>query len=249
MAEGRVAIVTGAGSGIGRAAALALLKEGYAVSLLGRHLDSLNGTRAQAAEDAKCLAIACDVQDEASVDAAFLETVKTFGRLDVLFNNAGIAAPGPIEDMSLAAWNAVIGINLTGAFLCTRAAIRIMKDQKPKGGRIINNGSISSYSPRPNSAPYTASKHAILGLTRSTSLDGRKHDIACSQLDIGNADTALVDKIRRGTLQANGQIAPEAVMDVKEVARAVVYIAGLPLDANIQNMTLMATKMPFIGRG
>jgi NAD(P)-dependent dehydrogenase (short-subunit alcohol dehydrogenase family) len=249
MAEGRVAIVTGAGSGIGRAAALALLKEGYAVSLLGRHLDSLNGTRAQAAEDAKCLAIACDVQDEASVDAAFLETVKTFGRLDVLFNNAGIAAPGPIEDMSLAAWNAVIGINLTGAFLCTRAAIRIMKDQKPKGGRIINNGSISSYSPRPNSAPYTASKHAILGLTRSTSLDGRKHDIACSQLDIGNADTALVDKIRRGTLQANGQIAPEAVMDVKEVARAVVYIAGLPLDANVQNMTLMATKMPFIGRG
>jgi NAD(P)-dependent dehydrogenase (short-subunit alcohol dehydrogenase family) len=249
MAEPRIAVVTGAGSGIGRASALALLKEGYSVALLGRHLDSLNGTRAQAGDTDRALAIVCDVREETSVDEAFSETVKAFGRLDVLFNNAGIAAPGPIEDLSLEAWNAVIGINLTGAFLCTRAAIRIMKSQTPRGGRIINNGSISSYSPRPNSAPYTASKHAILGLTRSTSLDGRKYDIACSQLDIGNADTALVDKIRRGTLQANGQIAPEAVMDVKEVARAVVYIAGLPLEANIQNMTLMATKMPFIGRG
>jgi NAD(P)-dependent dehydrogenase (short-subunit alcohol dehydrogenase family) len=249
MAGPRVAIVTGAGSGIGRAAALALLKDGYSVALLGRHADSLNGTREQAGDTDRALAIVCDVRDEASVDDAFAETVKVFGRLDVLFNNAGIAAPGPIEDLSLEAWNAVIGINLTGAFLCTRAAVRIMKSQAPKGGRIINNGSISSYSPRPNSAPYTASKHAILGLTRSTSLDGRKHDIACSQLDIGNADTALVDKIRRGTLQANGQVAPEAVMDVKEVARAVVYIASLPLDANVQNMTLMATKMPFIGRG
>jgi NAD(P)-dependent dehydrogenase (short-subunit alcohol dehydrogenase family) len=249
MGDSRVAIVTGAGSGIGRVAALALLKEGYAVTLIGRHADSLAATREQAAADARCLPIECDVRDEVAVDAAFDQTVATFGRLDVLFNNAGIAAPGPIEDMSLDAWNAVIGINLTGAFLCTRAAVRIMKEQKPMGGRIINNGSISAYSPRPNSAPYTASKHAILGLTRSTSLDGRKYNIACSQLDIGNADTALVDKIRRGTLQANGQIAPEPVMDVKDVARAVVFMASLGLDSNVQNMTLMATKMPFIGRG
>ena len=246
----KVALVTGAGSGIGRAAALALLKAGYRVVLAGRRQEALDDSLALAGKfKSHALAVATDVSSEAQVEHLFDTTKNTFGRLDLLFNNAGIAVPGKIEDLSLARWQSVVDINLTGAFLCTRAAFRIMKDQKPMGGRIINNGSISAHAPRPNSLPYTATKHAITGLTKSTSLDGRKYDIACSQLDIGNAATELAAKFSQGVEQANGQIAVEPVMDVQLVADAVLYMAGLPLDANVQNMTLMATKMPFIGRG
>ncbi len=246
----KIAVVTGAGSGIGRAAALTLLKAGYQVVLAGRRQQALDETLALAGELAgQGLALATDVSREDEVDQLFSITKRTFGRLDVLFNNAGIAVPGPIEDLSLARWQSVVDINLTGAFLCTRAAFRIMKDQQPMGGRIINNGSISAHSPRPNSLPYTATKHAITGLTKSTSLDGRRYDIACSQLDIGNAATELAARFSQGVEQANGQIAVEPVMDVQLVADAVLYMAALPLDANVQNMTLMATKMPFIGRG
>jgi NAD(P)-dependent dehydrogenase (short-subunit alcohol dehydrogenase family) len=246
----KIAVVTGAGSGIGRAAALTLLKAGYQVVLAGRRQQALDETLALAGELAgQGLALATDVSREDEVDQLFSITKRTFGRLDVLFNNAGIAVPGRIEDLSLARWQSVVDINLTGAFLCTRAAFRIMKDQQPMGGRIINNGSISAHSPRPNSLPYTATKHAITGLTKSTSLDGRRYDIACSQLDIGNAATELAARFSQGVEQANGQIAVEPVMDVQLVADAVLYMAALPLDANVQNMTLMATKMPFIGRG
>ena len=246
----KVALVTGAGSGIGRACALALLNAGYQVVLAGRRQQALDESVALAGSLAsQALAISTDVSQEQQVEHLFHTTREKFGRLDLLFNNAGIAVPGKIEDLSLARWQSVVDINLTGAFLCTREAFRIMKDQTPRGGRIINNGSISAHSPRPNSLPYTATKHAITGLTKSTSLDGRKYDIACSQIDIGNAATELAAKFSQGVDQPNGQIAVEPVMDVQLVADAVLYMAGLPLDANVQTMTLMATKMPFIGRG
>jgi NAD(P)-dependent dehydrogenase (short-subunit alcohol dehydrogenase family) len=245
------ALVTGAGSGIGKAVALALLDEGYRVALAGRREAVLEEAIAAAgAAGARAIAIAADVTDPGSVDAMFERVASRFGRLDVLFNNAGISAPPqPLEDLPVERIRAVIDTNLLGAFLGTRGAIRMMKAQSPRGGRIINNGSISAHAPRPDSAPYTATKHAITGLTRSTSLDGRKHDIACGQIDIGNAATDMAAPMARGVPQANGTIAPEPLMDVAQVARAVVYMASLPLDANVQFMTVMATKMPFVGRG
>ena len=247
----KVAVVTGAGSGIGKAVALALAGEGYAVVLAGRRAENLERAAREAhASDSRALAVPTDVTDPASVRALFDRTIDAFGRIDLLFNNAGIGAPGvPLDELTVDQWRAVVDTNLTGAFLCTQQAFRLMKSQTPKGGRIINNGSISAYVPRPQSAPYTATKHAITGLTRSTSLDGRPHDIACGQIDIGNAETELAAKMARGVQQANGTIAVEPLMDVQHVARAVVYMAGLPLDANVQFMTVMATKMPFIGRG
>ena len=246
-----VAVVTGAGSGIGRAVALALLKENYVVVLAGRRAARLEQTAGEAGDVGdRLLMVEADVAVPASVDALFARTREKFGRLDLLFNNAGLFAPGiPLEDLTVDQWKAVVDVNLTGAFLCTQHAFRIMKDQDPRGGRIINNGSISAHVPRPNSAPYTATKHAITGLTRSTSLDGRKYDIACGQIDIGNADTPLTAKMKIGVPQANGSTAIEPTMDVRDVGRAVVYMAGLSLDSNVQFMTLMATKMPFIGRG
>ncbi|HXW07880.1 MAG TPA: SDR family oxidoreductase [Vicinamibacterales bacterium] len=247
----RIAIVTGAGSGIGRAVALALLEEGYSVVLAGRRPEALEQT-AQAAgpASARALAVPTDVGEPGSVRALFDRTHATFGRLDVLFNNAGLSAPGvPLEDLTVEQWQAVVNVNLTGVFLCTQQAFRLMKSQTPRGGRIINNGSISAHVPRPNSAPYTATKHGVTGLTRSTSLDGRQYDIACGQIDIGNAATEMAARMARGVPQANGQIAPEPLMDLAHVARAVVYMASLPLDANVQFLTVMATKMPFIGRG
>jgi NAD(P)-dependent dehydrogenase (short-subunit alcohol dehydrogenase family) len=247
----RVALVTGAGTGIGRAAALALGREGYAVVLAGRRLEPLEATAAQAAASGgRTLVVPTDVGDPSSVKALFEETRETFGRLDLLFNNAGRgASPVPLEDVPYEEWRSVVDTNLTGAFLCTQEAIRLMKSQRPRGGRIINNGSISAHVPRPNSAPYTATKHAITGLTRSTSLDGRKYDIACGQIDIGNADTEMTAAMADGIPQANGSIEIEPRMDVQHVARAVVYMASLPLEANAQFLTVMATKMPFIGRG
>jgi NAD(P)-dependent dehydrogenase (short-subunit alcohol dehydrogenase family) len=247
----KVAIVTGAGTGIGRAVAVALLAAGYHVALAGRRAEHLAATAAAAHVDAGCvLAVPTDVGDPAAVKALFARTKEKFGRLDLLFNNAGMGAPAiPLEDLSIAQWKAVVDVNLTGAFLCTQEAIRLMKDQAPRGGRIINNGSISAHAPRPNSAPYTATKHAITGLTKSTSLDGRKHDIACGQIDIGNAHTDMAARMASGVPQANGQIAAEPLMDVAHVASAVVYMASLPLDANVQFLTVMATKMPFVGRG
>jgi len=247
----KVAIVTGAGTGIGRAVAVALLAAGYRVALAGRRAEHLSATAATAHVDAGCvLAVPTDVGDPAAVKALFARTKEKFGRLDLLFNNAGMGAPAiPLEDLSIAQWKAVVDVNLTGAFLCTQEAIRLMKDQAPRGGRIINNGSISAHAPRPNSAPYTATKHAITGLTKSTSLDGRKHDIACGQIDIGNAHTDMAARMASGVPQANGQIAAEPLMDVAHVASAVVYMASLPLDANVQFLTVMATKMPFVGRG
>jgi NAD(P)-dependent dehydrogenase (short-subunit alcohol dehydrogenase family) len=252
MAEAsRIAIVTGAGTGIGRAVGLALLKEGYSVALTGRRREALDETVAQAgAAGERALVVTSDVGDPASVKALFDAVRARFGRLDLLFNNAGVGAPAiPLEELSFAQWKAVVDTNLTGAFLCTQQAFLLMKDQQPRGGRIINNGSISAHVPRPFSAPYTATKHAITGLTRSTSLDGRAYDIACGQIDIGNALTPMAQKMTTGVPQANGSIAIEPTMDVNEVARAVVHMASLPLDANIQFMTIMATKMPFIGRG
>jgi NAD(P)-dependent dehydrogenase (short-subunit alcohol dehydrogenase family) len=247
----KTAIITGAGSGIGRAAALALLKEGYAVVLAGRRPEALAQTVSLAGPDAsRALAVPTDVSDPDSVHALFETTQRTFDRVDVLFNNAGSGAPPvPIEDLPIEQWTRVVAVNLTGAFLCTREAFRLMKDQDPRGGRIINNGSISAATPRPHSAPYTATKHAITGLTKSTALDGRRYDIACGQIDIGNADTEMTARMKAGVLQADGSLAPEPTMDVNHVARAVVYMAGLPLDANVLFLTVMATKMPFVGRG
>lgn len=247
----KTAIVTGAGSGIGRAAALALLSEGYSVALAGRRPEALAETVARAGSDgSRALAVPSDVTDPNSVQRLFAATVDAFGRLDVVFNNAGAGAPPvPLEDLDFATWQRVVDVNLTGAFLCTREAFRVMKSQNPRGGRIINNGSISAHVPRPNSAPYTATKHAITGLTRSTALDGRQYDIACGQIDIGNAETEMTARMKGGILQANGSVAVEPTFDVAQVARAVIYMASLPLDANVLFMTVMATKMPFVGRG
>jgi NAD(P)-dependent dehydrogenase (short-subunit alcohol dehydrogenase family) len=247
----KVALVTGAGSGIGRATALALLNEGYAVVLAGRRREELEQTAAAAGTaGAQALTVPADVSDPASVSALFETTRERFGRLDLLFNNAGTnVAAVPLEELPVDDWQRVVDVNLTGAFLCTQAAFRIMKDQTPRGGRIINNGSISAYSPRPNSAPYTATKHAITGLTKSTALDGRKFDIACGQIDIGNAETELTARMKEGVLQARGDKAVEPTMDVAHVARAVLYMASLPLDANVLFLTVMATKMPLVGRG
>jgi NAD(P)-dependent dehydrogenase (short-subunit alcohol dehydrogenase family) len=250
-ARGRVALITGAGSGIGRAVAVALRQEGYTVVLAGRHAETLKETAEIAAAPAtRALVVPTDIMDPGSVGQLFSRTRDTFGRLDVLFNNAGIGAPGvPLEDLPLDQWRAVVDTNLTGVFLCTQHAFRIMKEQRPRGGRIINNGSISAHAPRPNSAPYTATKHAVTGLTKSTALDGRKYDIACGQIDIGNADTPLAARMASGVPQASGAVSVEPVMAVEHVARAVVYMASLPLDANVQFMTVMATKMPYVGRG
>lgn len=246
----KVAIVTGAGSGIGKAASLALARAGYVVGLAGRRKEALDEVAKLAPNPSLMLAHATDVADPASVAGLFKAVKEKFGRLDVLFNNAGVGAPAiPMEDLTFEQWKAVVDINLTGAFLCTQEAIRIMKDQMPRGGRIINNGSISAHAPRPNSAPYTATKHAITGLTKSTSLDGRKYDIACGQIDIGNAATDMAMRMASGVPQANGEIAAEPLMDVEHVGEAVVHMASLPLASNIQFLTIMATKMPFIGRG
>jgi NAD(P)-dependent dehydrogenase (short-subunit alcohol dehydrogenase family) len=248
----KVAIITGAGSGIGKAVALAFLEDGYRVALSGRRVEALEETLKQAGSAAagRALIAPTDVRDPASVGTLFARTSEAFGRLDVLFNNAGISAPAiPLEELSYEQWQAVVDTNLTGAFLCTQEAFRIMKSQNPRGGRIINNGSVSAYAPRPNSAPYTATKHAMTGLTKSTSLDGRKYDIACGQIDIGNALTEMASVFTKGVPQANGTIAVEPVMDVQHVARAVLYMASLPLEANVQFMTVMATQMPLVGRG
>ena len=247
----KVAIVTGAGSGIGKAAALALLQHGYRVALAGRRREPLEQTAAAAGDArSRALVVPTDVADPESVSALFARAKEAFGRLDVLFNNAGIGAPAvPLEDLTFDQWKKVVDINLTGMFLCTQEAFRLMKSQEPRGGRIINNGSISAHAPRPNSAPYTATKHAVTGLTKSTSLDGRKYDIACGQIDIGNAATDLAARMASGVPQANGQIAVEPLMDVAHVANAIVHMASLPLEANVQFMTVMATKMPFVGRG
>jgi NAD(P)-dependent dehydrogenase (short-subunit alcohol dehydrogenase family) len=244
-------VVTGAGSGIGRATAVALLREGYTVVLTGRRPAALEQTVAAAGPDgARALAVPTDVSDPASVRKLFEKTKETFGRLDLLFNNAGTGAPPiPLEELTVEQWRRVVDVNLTGAFLCTQAAFRLMKAQSPRGGRIINNGSLSAQVPRPNSAPYTATKHAITGLTRSAALDGRKYDIACGQIDIGNAGTEMTARMKDGVPQANGEVAVEPTMDVEHVARAVVYMASLPLDANVLFLTVMATKMPFVGRG
>ena len=248
-AADKIAVVTGAGSGIGRAAAVTLMREGYAVALAGRRKEALEATAAQAA-GGRSLVVPTDVADPAAVKALFAKTKEAFGRVDLLFNNAGTGAPGiPFEDLTYEQWKTVVDVNLTGMFLCAQEAFRIMKAQTPRGGRIINNGSISAHVPRPNSAPYTATKHGVTGLTRSLSLDGRKHDIACGQIDIGNADTEMAAKMKTGMPQADGRIAVEPVMDVDAVSRAVLFMASLPLDANAQFLTVMATKMPFIGRG
>ena len=246
----KVAIVTGAGSGVGRAVGLALLREGYHVSLAGRRKDALEKVVAEAGDArSRALAIPTDVCDPQAIRTLFAQTKSAFGRLDLLFNNAGIGAAGLLEDLTVEQWKAVVDTNLTGSFLCTQEAFKIMKDQNPRGGRIINNGSISAHTPRPNSAPYTSTKHAITGLTKSASLDGRKYDIACGQIDIGNAHTEMAARMASGVPQANGQIAIEPLMDVAHVASSVLYMASLPLDANVQFLTVMATKMPFVGRG
>ena len=249
--QGKVAIVTGAGSGIGRAAAIAMLKDGYAVGLAGRRAEALDETAKLSGAGERALSIPTDVTKPESVKALFQAVKDKFGRLDVLFNNAGTGAPGTImlEDLTFAQWQAVVDTNITGPFLCTQEAFRIMKDQTPRGGRIINNGSISAYAPRPNSAPYTSTKHAISGLTKSTALDGRKYDIAVGQIDIGNALTEMAAGMLKGMPQADGSVKVEPTMDVANVASAVLYMANLPKDANVQFMTVMATNMPYIGRG
>jgi NAD(P)-dependent dehydrogenase (short-subunit alcohol dehydrogenase family) len=250
MASEKFALVTGAGSGIGRASALALMKNGFSVVLAGRRKDALEATVEQGkASKVRAIAVPTDVTDPKSVDALFAVAKKEFGRLDVLFNNAGMGTGVPFEDLTFEQWNQVVATNLTGSFLCAQAAFRMMKEQKPQGGRIINNGSISAHAPRPNSAPYTATKHAITGLTKSISLDGRKYDIACSQVDVGNAATEMTERMVKGVPQANGTMMVEPRMDVKHVADSVALIANMPLDANIQFITVMATKMPFVGRG
>jgi NAD(P)-dependent dehydrogenase (short-subunit alcohol dehydrogenase family) len=247
----RIAIITGAGSGIGQSVALALLREGYGVALAGRRAESLEATAAAAgAARSRALVVPTDVTQVESVQNLFAKTVEKFGRVDLLFNNAGTVAPGvPLEDLAVEHWKTVVDTILTGAFLCTREAFRIMKRQQPRGGRIINNGSISAHVPRPNTAAYTASKHAITGLTKSTSLDGRKHDIACGQIDIGNAATVLTSKMAQGVPQADGSLAVEPTIDPEHVAKAVLYMANLPLDVNVPFVTVMATKMPYAGRG
>lgn len=249
--HGKVAIVTGGGTGIGKRTSLALLQEGYSVALAGRRLEPLQTTVTEAGvSGSRALIVQTDVGDPDSVRALFSRTIETFGRLDVLFNNAGTGAPPiPLEDLTYEQWKAVVDVNLTGAFLCTQEAFKIMKSQKPMGGRIINNGSISAHTPRPDSAPYTATKHAITGLTKSTALDGRKYDIACGQIDIGNAATDMAARMRDGIPQADGSVRVEPTMDTDHVANAVVYMANLPLETNVQFMTVMATKMPYIGRG
>ena len=245
-----VALITGAGSGIGQACALALSREGYSAVLTGRRPEALQETVDKAGSGAEMLAVPTDVADPTQVKALFAATKQKYGRLDLLFNNAGMGSPpGLLEDMEVETWKRVVDVNLTGSFLCTQEAIKVMKDQAPRGGRIINNGSISAHAPRPNSVAYTSTKHAITGLTKSTSLDGRKYDIACGQIDIGNALTPLASRMTRGVPQANGETMVEPTMDVEDVAKAVVYMASLSLDSNVQFMTVMATKMPFVGRG
>jgi NAD(P)-dependent dehydrogenase (short-subunit alcohol dehydrogenase family) len=244
----KVAVVTGAGTGIGRAVALALAGAGFAVALAGRRKEALEATAAAAG--AEMLVVPCDVADAAAVERLFEATVQRFGRVDLLFNNAGTGAPAvPIDELPVEQWQAVVDANLTGSFLCARQAVKIMKRQQPQGGRIINNGSISAHAPRPNSTPYTATKHAITGLTKCLSLDGRPFDIACGQIDIGNAATEMTERMKAGVPQADGRLAVEPRMDVEHVAQAVVFMAGLPLESNVQFMTIMATKMPFVGRG
>jgi NAD(P)-dependent dehydrogenase (short-subunit alcohol dehydrogenase family) len=247
----KVAIVTGAGTGIGKNAALALLNDGYRVGLVGRRKELLDKTVADAGPAAaNTLVLPADVGNPESVKSLFAKVKQAWGRLDVLFNNAGMGAPAiPMEDLGFEQWKAVVDVNLTGMFLCSQEAIKIMKSQDPRGGRIINNGSISAHAPRPNSAPYTATKHAVTGLTKCISLDCRKYDIACGQIDIGNAATEMTERMKNGVAQANGSIAIEPRMDVAHVGSAVLYMANLPLDANVQFMTIMATKMPFVGRG
>jgi NAD(P)-dependent dehydrogenase (short-subunit alcohol dehydrogenase family) len=247
----KIALVTGASSGVGRATALALMKAGYTVVLAGRRKDALEATAAQGkAFGGKSLVVPADVTDHASVKALFAKTKEAFGRLDVLFNNAGIGAPPvPMEELTFEQWKKVVDTNLSGPFLCTQEAIKIMKAQSPRGGRIINNGSISAHTPRPNSAPYTSTKHAITGLTKSTALDGRAHDIACGQVDIGNAASEMTERMKSGVPQADGSMKVEPVMAAENVGNAVVYMASLPLDANVLFLTVMATKMPFVGRG
>jgi NAD(P)-dependent dehydrogenase (short-subunit alcohol dehydrogenase family) len=248
--SGKVAIVTGAGSGIGKASALALAREGYSVVFAARRKESLEEALREANAGSRALAVPTDVGDPASVKNLFAKTKEAYGRLDVLFNNAGTGAPPvPLEDLTWEQWKTVVDANLNGAFLCTQEAIRMMKSQTPRGGRIINNGSISAHAPRPNSAPYTSTKHAITGLTKSTALDGRKYDIACGQIDIGNAATPMTARMAKGVPQASGSVEVEPTMDVENVARSVVFMASLPLDANILTLTVMATKMPFVGRG
>jgi NAD(P)-dependent dehydrogenase (short-subunit alcohol dehydrogenase family) len=246
----KVAVVTGAGTGIGKAAALALLKEGYRVAFAGRRPEPLEKAVAESGAGTRAIAVPTDVGNPESVHALFAKVKSTFGRLDVLFNNAGMGAPAmPMEDLPFDKWQQVVAANLTGTFLCCQEAIRIMKAQTPKGGRIINNGSISAHAPRPMSIAYTATKHGVTGITKTISLDGRKDDIACSQIDIGNAATEMTERMAKGVMQADGEMAVEPRMDVRHVASAIVYMASLPLDANVQFMTIMATKMPFVGRG
>jgi NAD(P)-dependent dehydrogenase (short-subunit alcohol dehydrogenase family) len=246
----KIAIVTGAGSGVGRSAALALFGDGYSVALAGRRQEALQETANMAPSGAKTLVVPTDVGDKASVENLFAKTKETFGRLDVVFNNAGTNHPGiPLEEVTPEQWQAVVNVNLTGVFYCIQEAFKMMKDQEPRGGRIINNGSISAYAPRPGSAAYTSTKHAVGGLTKTASLDGRKYDIAVGQIDIGNAHTDMAARMAEGVPQANGEIAVEPLMDVNEVGRAVAHMASLPLDANVLFMTVMATKMPFVGRG
>ncbi len=248
--KNKVAIITGAGSGIGQAAALGLIESGFLVVLSGRNKVTLEKTRSMTSYKDNALVVPCDVTQPEQVQVLFDKAVDHFGRVDVLFNNAGINVSGSLlEDLTLEEWKSVIDINLTGSFLCTREAFRVMKMQDPMGGRIINNGSLSAHVPRPNSAPYTSSKHAITGLTKSTALDGRKYNIACSQIDIGNAATEMAAKMETGVPQADGSMATEPLMDLQHVTDAIVYIAGLPLDANVLNINVMATKMPFVGRG
>ena len=245
----KVALITGAGSGIGKAVALAFLRHGYSVVLAGRRADALEAVVKESASS-QALAVATDVSNPQSVAALFAKIKDTFGRVDVIFNNAGISGIGTgFEDIAFDTWQSVVNTNLTGSFLCAQGAFRMMKDRSPQGGRIINNGSISAHAPRPNSAPYTSTKHAITGLTKSISLDGRKYNIACGQIDIGNAMTEMAARMAKGVPQANGEIAIEPMMDANEVADAVVHMAGLPLSTNVQFMTIMATKMPFVGRG
>ena len=250
MSDEKIALVTGAGSGIGRHSALALAEVGYAVALAGRRQEALDETVGLARDPSRMLPISTDVGDPASVSALFAQVQESYGRLDVLFNNAGMSAPGVLlEDLEYDQWQAVVAVNLTGPFLCTQAAFKIMKNQDPRGGRIINNGSVSAEAPRPDSAPYTATKHAISGLTKSTALDGRKYDIACGQIDIGNAATDMTQRMNDGVPQPDGSKMIEPRFDVEHVANAVVQMAELPLDTNILFMTIMATKMPFVGRG